>query len=391
MREPILIAGAGIGGLAAAVGLAARGHEVGVLEQRDLLGEVGAGVQLGPNAVKALQSLGVDRQLSAAVVAPSGIDIFAASAAEPLARLPLDDAVARFGAPYWTVHRHDLHACLLAAAQRSPRIALTLGFKLAGAKDLGGAVTVRSLAGETARGRVLIGADGLWSTVRHEIDAAVEVAFAGKTAWRATLPMAQVPAAISRRSVGLWLGPEAHLVHYPVRGGDELNVVAVIDEAWHDAGWDFAADAGLLVGRFASWAKPARDLLGAVGQWRKWALYRQPPLARWHRGRLALLGDAAHPVLPFLAQGAALALEDAVVLASCLGDPASDLSGLADYARRRRSRAERVQRQSLRNGTLFHLSGSMQRLRDATLRLTPGPMLLGRYRWLYGYSPVEEP
>ena len=232
----------------------------------------------------------------------------------------------RYGAPYLTLHRADLHAGLRAAAESLAPVTLRPGFDVSAADTQGSDVLVRSTEGSEAKGVALVGADGLWSTLRPLIAPAASLRFTGATAWRTLLPRAELPAPFNASEVGLWLGPRAHLVHYPVRGGSDLNVVAVIEGGAALQGWNQTGSAETLLAAFTRWTKDSKSLLERATSWRSWSLYRLTGLRRFSEGRIALLGDAAHPVLPYLAQGAALAIEDAVTLAdtiaACPGDPA---------------------------------------------------------------------
>jgi salicylate hydroxylase len=383
---PILIAGGGIGGLALALALACIGRRSVVLEQRDTFAAVGAGIQLGPNGVRVLQRLGVADALRPLVGVPEAVRVHDGKTARVLADLPLGDWIAaRHGAPYWVAHRGDLAATLLAAASADPRIELRPGFAFASLVETRDGVEATSTGGETMAGAALIGADGLWSQVRQVICPGVSPQFTGATATRAVVPAAEA-GAVPTSVVGLWLTPGVHVVHYPVRAGAEIAVVVIAAEDWRGRDWDAEADKALLLAQLGGFHRSLADALARVPAWRKWALHGLPPLPAWSRGRVTLLGDAAHPMLPYLAQGGVLALEDAVVLADCLAaHPGDEASALHAFETGRRVRTEQVQATSRRQGRIYHLSPPFSWARDAVLRLAPGPWLMAGYDWLYGW------
>ena len=384
-NRPVLIAGGGVGGLALALALSRAGRRTIVLERRAQFETEGAGIQLGPNGVRVLQRLGVADALSPQVGEPEGIDVHDGQSGRTLAHLPLGSWLAhRHGAPYWVAHRGDLHAALLTAVDR--HVELRTGCEVASAAHADGGVLVTCTSGETVAGAALIGADGLWSSVRRSVTPDVQPVFVGATATRAVLPAAAARA-LATPAVGLWLTPGVHVVHYPVRQGREVAVVVIAAEDWQGTEWSMQADADILHARLAGFHARLAEVLMGVRDWRKWALYRLPPLPTWTSGRITLLGDAAHPMLPYLAQGGAMALEDAVVLADTLTREADETSALAAYERLRRVRATRVQRLSLRNGRIYHMRPPLAWARDAVLRLVPGTRLMAGFDWLYGWQP----
>jgi 2-polyprenyl-6-methoxyphenol hydroxylase-like FAD-dependent oxidoreductase len=388
---PILIAGGGIGGLALALALAQSGRSATVLEQREQFATEGAGIQLGPNGVRVLERLGLAEPLRAKVGEPDALQVHDGRTGRLLATLPLGRWIAeRHGAPYWAAHRGDLHGVLLAAASAEPRITLRAGFALASFDEWGESVTVRSGAGETVEGRALVGADGLWSRVREVVCRTHSPEFVGTSATRTVLE-AKEAGRLAAPAVGLWLTPGVHVVHYPVRRGSEVAVVVIAAENWQGREWDATADRGTLLAHLAGFHRSLTEVL-APAEWRKWALYRLGPLPRWSAGRIALMGDAAHPVLPYLAQGGVLALEDALVLANCLGAHAGEeTSAFSAFEASRRKRVERVQVLSRRQGRIYHLPPPLSWVRDAGLRLIPAAWLMGNYDWLYGWQADVEP
>jgi salicylate hydroxylase len=397
--DSILIAGAGIGGLTAALALARRGFRVRLFDQAEQLAEAGAGIQLAPNSTRILIELGLAGRLKAGIVEPAAIRLRSGPSGREHAVLPLDAAGSDYGAPYWVIHRADLQRALAEAATAEPHVTLTLGAPVDDFTVTGGGVhaVVRPRNAERAGaghdGAVLIGADGLWSRLRVRLGNGAAPRFAGRGAFRAVVPAGALPACHRQPMVDVWLGPGGHVVHYPVCGGSQVNIVAVCSDRWQSAAWSTDAGRNAVLERFpaAAWASSVRDLLAAPQRWQKWALYDRPPLRSWGRGPVTLLGDAAHPMLPFLAQGAAMAIEDAAVLARELACPPGRLenheAALRRYEAARRPRTARVQRAARRNDVHYHFRGPAAFARDAALRLLGGPRLLAQYDWIYRWQP----
>ena len=383
----VLIAGGGIGGLAAAIALGRGGIETSVLERSSFTEETGAGIQLGPNATRALATLGILEAIEPFAFMPEAICIHDGISGRRLQSVPLGkSAEERYGAPYLTLHRADLHVGLRTVTQGLAAVELRPNFAVTAIETRGDEVVAKDAAGSEAKGGSLIGADGLWSTVRSLVAPEASLRFTGATAWRALVPRKGLPSPFDAPVVGLWLGPRAHLVHYPVRGGDDLNVVAVAEGGVGSQGWNQAGDASALKLPFDRWAKEARALLERAAGWRSWSLYHlTPPLRRWSSSAIGLLGDAAHPVLPFLAQGAALAIEDALALAACMaacpGDPSP---AFLRYEALRRPRTARVQRLSRRFGRIYHLGAPMRLARNLVLERRNEAGALKSFDWLYG-------
>jgi len=387
----VLIAGAGIGGLTAALAVAQKGFRVVVVEQAERLEETGAGIQLSPNATRVLSALGVADRLASVVVAPDAVRVRSYRGRD-IARLPLGaTAQRRYGAPYWVVHRGDLQAALVGAVRGNGDITLKLGSR---AEDFavhakGVTLELRTAAGaQDEHGIALIAADGLWSAARARVGDAGTPQFACRTAWRALLPAKVLVPEFRENVVSLFLGPDTHLVLYPVKAGEAINVVAIVHDDWHRPGWSTAGRPEELLAHYAQWPSKVRNLLGLPDRWLKWALYDRPRLQRWSKGPVTLLGDAAHPMLPFMAQGAAMAIEDAYVLAEHLGEaPDNPAAAFRKYQRRRRKRTARVQRTARQNSRVYHLKGAFAWLRNLGLRARGGGSLLRRYDWLYGWKP----
>lgn len=385
----IVVAGAGIGGLTASLALAARGFRVIVLERAERLEEVGAGLQLSPNASRILIDLGLQSDLARHVIVPEAVRVMSARSGREVARIPLGAAATRhYGAPYWILHRADLQATLAAHATAHPGIALRLGtaFEDVASSSYGVTVVQRGHDGAQhhEQALALIGADGVWSGVRDRLFPDLRPRFTGRIAWRGTIDAGQLPGGFDGRSVQLWMGANAHLVVYPISGGRRINVVAVVTDGWNKPGWSEPGDAAEVARHFAAWPAAARALIGAVESWRKWALFGMPDGGAWNKDNVALLGDAAHAMLPFVAQGAGMAIEDAAVAARCLADAGDDAAAaLARYAGLRAPRVTRVQRAARRTGRIYHLGGAAGVARDQAIRLLGGARLLARQDWIY--------
>jgi salicylate hydroxylase len=390
----VIVAGAGIGGLTVALALVRNGFRVIVLEQAERLAETGAGIQLSPNAARVLIELGLGERLRPHVVAPQEVRVHNAKNAREIVRIPLGDMAAqRYGAPYWIIHRGDLQAVLSAAAAQEFDISLKLGMHMEDFVTHPNGVTVSARSGAMAwneHGHALIAADGLWSISRARLGFGEPPRFSGRTAWRALVPASEVPTEFGEPLIHLWLGPDAHLVHYPVKGGKLINIVVITADDWNAEGWSEPASRIDLLPRLtaARWSPQARALVHLPEAWLKWALFDRRPLMTWSHGAAALLGDAAHPMLPFLAQGGAMAIEDAVVAAQCLARMPDDAErALKSYAAIRRGRTRKVQRQAARNGQHYHLKGVSAMLRNAAMGAMGGQHLLAHYDWLYDWRP----
>ena len=421
MTRQVLISGGGIGGLAAALSASRAGWDVRLYERAPAFSEVGAGVQLGPNVVRLLRGWGLKDALARVAAFPSRLQVRDAVSGRELGVLPLgQQMLQKYGAPYATIHRADLHALLLQAVQARDKVWLKLNSYVANYADSGREVTLKteamavSPAGEVlgvepllsaslleVEGDALIGADGLWSRVRQLMLNDAPPRVTGHLAYRAMLPQTSLPERLRSQQVTVWLGPSLHVVHYPVRGGEWLNVVAIVQGqvAGDLQNWDHSANGADLQASTRLTAVMLRDLIQAVTDggnktgptWRLWALCDRPPMSGAHqqaRGRVALLGDAAHPMRPYLAQGAGMAIEDAAELGSALAqalDPSLDVpTVLQRYALNRWQRNARVQARSERNGQIFHAEGPLRWARDASMKLL-GEKLLDM-PWLYGES-----
>jgi salicylate hydroxylase len=396
LAKSILIAGAGIGGLAAALACAQRGCQVTVLEAAKEFGEVGAGIQLGPNAMKVLAALGLERAVLQTASLPQAIVINDAQSGKPISRMLLGNAAKqKYGAPYVCMHRADLHALLLGAAQ-SVGVQIKIHHSLSKYEQTKHAIRAESTCFDHEFD-VLIGADGLWSQVRTQMLGDGAPRATGHAAFRALLPSDAVPQALRTPHVRTWWAQDVHVVSYPIRqyegAGKLWNLVVLAQRPDSDAsGWSLNASHGDVMRLFKRIEPQLKVLLDAGGEqaqgWKRWNLFDSRPLSSAHmaQGSVALMGDAAHPMLPYLAQGAAMALEDAWALAKCIGADADSQRALQAYAQQRSARNARVARTAQRNGQIFHLSGLMATARNAVLALQ-GTSVVGM-PWLYGHSAL---
>ncbi len=386
-----LVAGGGIGGMTAALCLARVGYEATVFEQAPEFGEVGAGIQLSPNASRVLHHLGLAQELEARGFLPDGTEFRHWRTGRLIVGAPLGAAVREaYGFPYYHIHRGDLLRILVEAAQANGRIALRPAATVRGYAQTGGQVqlTVRESGAEAVySGDVLVGADGIHSTVRAVMFGAEAPAFTGNVAWRALVPAERLPADVAPSVAAVWWGPRRHFVHYRVRGGALVNCVCVVEKSgWEGEGWLERGERHELKGDFAGWHRNIQTLIDCMDadSLYRWALCDRQPLPHWSDGAATLLGDACHPMLPFMAQGAAAAIEDAAVLAACLGEASDFSAALRRYEALRRDRVTAMQRQSRRNGKLFHLSGPAAWLRNLGARRG-----LSSMDGIYGYDALQ--
>jgi salicylate hydroxylase len=392
MKKQVLIAGGGIAGLAAGIGAARAGWEVRLFERAAVFSEVGAGVQLGPNVVRRLQSWGLQGALQAVAAFPPRLVVRCALSGAQLGTLALGaTAVQRYGAAYASIHRADLHSLLLQALQQQPDVHLNLEQTIEGYSASDDAVTVRTHCKKVIEGDALLGADGVRSRVRAQLLGDGPPRVTGHLAYRVVVPQAALPQALRTSEVTTWLGPRLHVVQYPVRRGELQNLVVIIEGPAPDDldTWDHSANAADLESALAGTCTALQDVVRGVpaagGGWRLWPLADRPPLrapAQMAQGLVALCGDAAHPMRPYLAQGAGMAIEDAAELESALSMHDLEVPlRLRRYALNRWQRAARVQARSLRNGRIFHATGLMRWGRDLSMRLL-GERLLDQ-PWLY--------
>jgi salicylate hydroxylase len=385
-RLPMLVVGGGIGGLAAALSLARKGLSVRLIEQAPEFKEIGAGIQLGPNVFRMFELLGLTEGMSALAVFPENLIMMDSTTGEEVTRIPVLGAFReKFKYPYAVIHRADLHRVLLEACRRSELIHLMTSQKVVAVDERADRVVVRTEAGNTCEGCGLIGADGLWSTIRQIVVGDGKPLVAGHITYRAVLPTSEMPSELRWWSMVIWAGEKVHLVQYPVRGGELFNLVAVFHSARYEEGWDSFGDPAELNERFAKTCEPVRTLLGKIESWRMWVLCDRPPVKNWSRGRITLLGDAAHPMLQYLAQGACMAIEDSVCLANKVEEMPSDLpSAFRAYQQARYLRTGRVQIMARVYGEFYHASGVARELRNLMLGARTREQAFEAMEWLYG-------
>ena len=377
--------------MAAALAGAKAGWEVQLMERASTFSEIGAGIQIGPNVTRLLYRWGLQHAVDAVAAFPQRLQVRDALSARELGVLTLGTTIQqRYGAPYAAIHRADLHALLHSAVARHSGTTLLLNQDLQQFGQTRNTVTVRSASMERYEGDALVGADGLWSPVRQWLLGDSPPRPTGHLAYRALVRQSDLPAALRSQQVTAWLGPRLHAIQYPVRGGDWLNLVAFVQgqlpgQPTHLDHWDHSANAADLRTHLAQVCTPLQDMLHAVTAWRLWVLYDRPPMQGPHQhaqGRVALLGDAAHPMRPYLAQGAGMAIEDAATLGQVLEHSADIPAALAHYAQQRWQRNARVQARSLRNGKIFHAQGLLRWGRNRAMQL--GGERLMDLPWLYG-------
>ena len=382
---PILVAGGGIGGLVAAFALARQGFPVRVFEQAPEFREVGAGIQLGPNVFRVLDKIGLKEAVLGGAHLPPAQEMRDAVSGKLITRIPLDAAfAARFGQPYAVTHRADIHGVLLNACMGNDLITLETSRRVDSFEDHGDYVTVTLENDEQVKGRALVGCDGMWSTIRERIVGDGKPRVSGHIAYRAVLKREEVPEDLWRSDVVLWAGPRTHFVHYPLRKGELYNLVAVFHSDRYEEGWNEVGSADLLWQHFKGQRPEVLRMLERIETWRMWVLCDREPVKNWSKGRVTLLGDAAHPMLQYLAQGACMATEDAVVLADKVAASPNDLpAAFKAYEQERYLRTGRVQIMARVYGDFYHARGVTAELRDLALAgRTPRQSYEG-IAWLY--------
>jgi salicylate hydroxylase len=395
-HKQVVIAGGGIGGLAAAVACAQRGVPAQLLERAAQLSEVGAGIQIGPNVTRILQAWGLGAALSQVAAFPKFLQARDAHTGQVLGSLRLGErAQALYGAPYATIHRGDLQSLLHVAAQAAG-VDVNLNQTVKGWRETPEGLQVDTANGASMKASALIGADGVWSAVRQQLLGDAPARFTGHLAYRALVAQADLPAHLRSDQVTVWMGPRLHVVHYPVRSGQWLNLVAIVhgfkpEQAQEAQGWDQAGHTQALMQAMGAVGRDLHERLASVPAWRQWALHDREPMSapsQMAQGRVALLGDAAHPMRPYLAQGAGMAIEDAQVLAQSLSTgSASVVQQLQAYAVQRWARNARVQTRAIRNGHIFHATGPVALGRNLSMRLM-GERVMD-VSWLYADGPIS--
>jgi 3-hydroxybenzoate 6-monooxygenase len=385
--KPVLIVGGGIGGLATALALSRKGIPSQVLEQAPEFKEIGAGIQLGPNVFRMFEVLGLTEAVFHWAAFPQSLELRDSITGESVLELSIANLHGRYRAPYGVVHRADLLNIIYEACKKSNLIKLATSQKVTAIDDDGSTVTVRTEAGETHQGAALIGCDGLWSMVREKIVGDGKPVVSGHIAYRAVLPTAEWPKEYRLPKMVIWCGDKTHLVHYPLRRGELFNLVAVFHSDRYEEGWDTYGDPAELHERFAEKCEPVRTLLSKIDAWKMWVLCDRPPVKNWTRGRITLLGDAAHPMLQYLAQGGNMAIEDAVCLAIQIDDSGGDYAAaFQKYQELRYLRTARVQVMARVYGEIYHANAVVRELRNKVLRewMAQGGVDMS---WLYGDQP----
>lgn len=385
-KRPILIAGGGIGGLVTAYALARHGFRVRVLEQSAEFREVGAGIQLGPNIFRALDKIGLRDEMLVQAWQPAKLDMRDGLTGELITTVPLGERfMQRFNYPYAVTHRADIHAVYLDACRTLDLISLENDSRVADFKETEDGVTLWLDNGRQIEGTALIGCDGLWSRIRAKLVNDGEPRVSGHIAYRAVLKREDVPADLWRPDVVLWAGPRTHLVHYPLRRGTLYNLVAVFHSNRYVEGWNTQGDQEELWKHFGGQRPEVIRLLERIETWRMWVLCDREPVKNWSRGRVTLLGDAAHPMLQYLAQGACMATEDAVMLADKLAAMPDDIpAAFQAYQEARYLRTGRVQLMARVYGQFYHAEGVASELRYQLLHSRTPEQAYDSSAWLYG-------
>ncbi len=388
----IAIVGGGIGGAALAVSLRQRGFNPHIFERAPAFGEIGAGVQMTPNAVKIIRALGLYDKMCKVTFAPKGSRGRHWRTGRENFTIPFDDAFHKFyGAPYLQIHRADL---LDLFVNELPQDSVSFGQNVTGCRQDPDGVSLDFADGASQRFDLVIGADGVRSVIREKIFGAQEPRWTGHMCYRALVPVeGPVPHVAPYNS--LWMGPNGHVVTYYIRGGRAVNIVAVMEAPqWVEEGWNVRASRDELVAAYADWHPDLQQLFSQVSDVYRWGLFDRDPMTSWHMGRVTLLGDAAHPMLPFLSQGAAMAIEDGYVFGAILEARSADLdAALAEYDRIRRPRASRVQLESRERGETYHLPSAFAQFRrdlGYRLRSLVAPKTTGmRADWVYEYDGTQ--
>ncbi|MGE0099692.1 MAG: 3-hydroxybenzoate 6-monooxygenase [Hydrogenophaga sp.] len=384
---PVLVAGGGIGGLAAALALVRQGFRVKVLEQSPAIGEIGAGMQLGPNAFHAFDALGVGEQARKRAVYTDFMVMHDALDEYQVGKIPTGEAFRqRFGNPYAVIHRADAHLSLLEGAQASGRVAFLTSTRVERIEQDAQGVTAHDQQGNTHRGLALIGADGVKSVVRQQY-VGDEARVTGHVVYRAVVDKADFPEDLQWNAASIWVGPNCHLVHYPLRGGEQYNVVVTFHSR-QKAAWGVTEGSKEEVQSYFQGICPrARQLIDLPKSWKRWATADREPIGQWSYARVTLLGDAAHPTTQYMAQGACMAIEDAVTLGEALRANANNFEKAFDlYQRSRVARTARIVLSSREMGRIYHAQGVERLVRNDLWRGRPAERFYDAMEWLYGWN-----
>ncbi len=386
-QMPILIAGGGIGGFAAALALAKRGFKIKVLEQAPEIGEIGAGIQLGPNAFNAFDALGIGDRARARAVYTDYMVMHDALDEYQVGRIETDDHfIQRFGNPYAVIHRADIHGSLVEGAQEIGDIEIITDCRIVSVDQDADSVTVVDHKGNTYIGQALIGADGVKSVVREKYvgDPALVT---GHVVYRAVVPKAEFPENLQWNAASIWVGPNCHLVHYPLRGGEEYNVVVTFHSREQEEWGVKDGSKEEVLSYFQGICPKARQLIELPKSWRRWATADREPIDQWTYGRITLLGDAAHPTTQYMAQGACMAMEDAVTLGEALRVTDNNIAAAFDiYQRARVARTARIVLSSREMGKLYHAKGVQRMVRNDLWRGRQSQDFYNAMAWLYDWN-----
>ena len=379
----ISIVGAGIGGLVAALALKKRGHKPIIYEKTESLSELGAGIQLSPNANKVLEYLGVMEELQADVYEPEAFQFVHYRTGKILAQQTLKNSSLKiYGSPNYDVHRADLQKALLTVINKE-EIQIEKNSEILDLYEEADSAFIRTKE-SVIESDAVIGADGIHSIVRKKLWGEDQARYTGNVAWRMLIPIKEISSEFLQQNTKVWLGPKKHFVQYLVKGGKFLNCVCLVEQNhWMNEDWSEKGDISELKNIYSDWHPEIQEILESTNpdSLYKWGLHDRAPLNKWSKGRFSLLGDAAHPMLPFVAQGAAMAIEDGIVLASSLSSFDNVELGLYDYENKRKYRTAKAQRIAIRNATIFHLSDFFAIFRNLVMKFFIKKIMDGFYKY----------
>jgi salicylate hydroxylase len=388
--KPILINGAGIAGLTTALALGEAGYQCVVYEKAEGFDAIGAGIQLSPNAVGVLSSLGMGPLLSSIASEPLRIDMFNATHGYRIKSLKLNPQIKdRFGSPYFVVHRPNLQSLLFSQCNAHPNVNVQFSSSIIEMAPHQRGVTAMIQSNEQISERLgssIILADGVWSGLRSSVLKLDPAEYSGKIAWRALIPINASLPEYFKEATTVWLAPKSHIVTYPVRNGDHLNIVAITDGAEQSFGEQLTITAEELKSYFSGMSSDLVKLFDSKARWTGWPVFHHSTPDNLNTGKIALIGDAAHAMLPFAAQGAAMAVEDAAVLARCFKEAETVEVALENYAIARRPRIQKTAKTARANGRIYHLPKPLALCRDFVMAVTPASLLMARQNWIYRWK-----